>query len=79
MPPGAALMLINVRVIAKASKTAVKKEGDNYKLYLTKPAQDGLANIQLLETLSDYFNVKRYQVKIIKGHTSRNKIVEIDV
>ena len=40
--------------------------------------QDDLANMQLIEILADYLKIKKYQVKIIKGEKSRNKLVEID-
>ena len=70
-------MILNVRVIPKASRNFVKKENDNLKVYLTKPAQDGLANTQLIELLSEFLNIKKYQIKIIKGQKSRDKLVEI--
>jgi len=55
-----------------------KKENDSLKAYLTKPAQDGLANKQLIELLATHLRVKKYQIKIIKGEKSRNKVVAID-
>ena len=60
-----------------ASRNLIKKENNTLKAYLTKPAQDNLANMQLIDLLSGYFNVKKYQIKIIKGEKSRNKTVEI--
>ena len=57
----------------------VKKEGDNFKVHLTKPAQDGLANEQLVKLLAEFLHLKKYQVKVIKGHRTRNKLVEIDL
>ena len=71
-------MILNIRVIPKASRNLVKKEKGLLKAYLTKPAQDDLANMQLIEILADYLKIKKYQVKIIKGEKSRNKLVEID-
>lgn len=72
-------MICNVRVTPKSSRNLVKKEGDNFKVYLTKPAQDGQANEQLIQLLSEFLNVKKYQVKVIKGHKTRDKLVEIDL
>jgi len=71
-------MILNIRVIPKASRPRVKQEIGNLKVYLTKPAQNGLANTQLIEILSRHLKVKKYRIKILKGHTSRNKIIEID-
>jgi len=61
-----------------ASKNLVKKEEDYLKVYLTKPAQNGLANTQLIALLAEYLNIKKYQVKIIKGKRSRDKLVKIN-
>ena len=71
-------MILNVRVMPKASRNLVKKEGKGFKVYLTKPAQDGLANDQLIDLLSEHLMVKKYQITIIKGQKSRDKLVEIN-
>jgi hypothetical protein len=71
-------MNFNVRVVPGASRTEVKNENGILKVRLTKPACGGLANSQLTEVLADHFNVKKYQVKILKGLASRNKLIEID-
>ena len=71
-------MILSVRVIPRASRNEVKTQNGNLKVYLTKPAHDGLANAQLIEILAEYLKVKKYQIKIIKGETSRNKLIAID-
>ena len=71
-------MILSVRVVPKASRNLVKKENQKLKIYLTRPAQDGLANKALIELLSDYLGVKKHEIKIIKGHKSRDKLVEIN-
>jgi uncharacterized protein len=70
-------VILSIKVVPKSSRNLVKEEGDNLKVYLTKPAYDGLANEQLILLLADYFKVKKYQVRIVKGDKSRNKLVEI--
>ncbi len=71
-------MLISVKVVPKAKKVCVKKlSPGQYKVYLTKPPVDGAANEQLVEVLSEFFEVKKRDVILIKGSQSRNKIVEI--
>jgi uncharacterized protein (TIGR00251 family) len=70
-------MIFAVRVIPKASRNLVKEESDHLKVYLTKPAQDGLANIQLISLLAEHFKVKKYQITILKGENSRSKLVQI--
>jgi len=71
-------VLLHVRVSPQASRNLIKQEGAALKAYLTKPAQDGLANHQLIELLAKHFKVKIYQVTIIRGENSRDKVVKID-
>ncbi len=71
-------MLISVRVVPKAKKVQVKEiSPGQYKVYLTKPPLDGLANEQLVEVLSEFFKVKKRNVILVKGTQSRNKVIEI--
>ncbi len=71
-------MILNIRVSPRASRNLVKDENGSLKVYLTKPDQDGLANRQLIELLAGYLKIKKYQIKIVKGEKSRNKIIQID-
>ncbi len=70
-------MVLDIRVIPKASRALIKKEAGGIKAYLTKPAQDGLANKQLIDLLAGYLKVKKYQLKIIKGEKSSRKLIEV--
>jgi uncharacterized protein (TIGR00251 family) len=72
-------MKINIRVVPKASRREVKtEENGTLKVYLTRPAVDGEANAQLIEVLAKYFQVKKYDIEILQGLRSRNKVVEIN-
>jgi len=71
-------MILDIRVVPKASRNLVKEEGGRIKVYLTKPAEDGLANEQLIELLAEHFKVKKYQVKIVKEKKKKNKSIEIE-
>lgn len=71
-------MFFNIRVCPRASRNYIEQIGNVLRVHLTKPASDGLANSQLLELLSAYFKIKKYQIKIKSGVKSRNKLVEID-
>jgi uncharacterized protein (TIGR00251 family) len=46
-------------------------------VYVTKPAEDGLANTKVIELLAGYFQVKKYEIRIVKGEKSRNKSVQL--
>jgi len=71
-------MILEVRVIPKASRSLVVKKDNSLKVYLTKPATGGLANRELICLLSEYLNIKKYQIKIIKGEKSRDKLIQVD-
>jgi len=71
-------VILNIRVKPSASRNFIQKENDGLKVYLTKPAVDGLANKQLIDLLAEYLGVKKYQIRIIKGAKSKHKILSID-
>jgi uncharacterized protein (TIGR00251 family) len=53
----------------------VKITEDEYKVFLKKAPEDGKANIELEKILKKYFGKN---VKVIKGFTSKNKVVEVE-
>ena len=69
-------MIIQVKVYPHSGREEVVKINEKeYKVYLKKPAEDNKANIELVKLLKRHF---KKEVKIVKGLTSRNKIVEIE-
>jgi len=72
-------VILHIRVVPRASRNLIKREKDRLKVYLTKPAQDNLANIQLIDLLVEYLKVKKYQIQIIRGRNLRDKLIKIDV
>lgn len=71
-------MLLKVKVVPRASRSLVKEENGSLKVYLTKPAVDGLANKQLVELLSEHLKVKKYRLEIVSGEKSRNKVIKVN-
>ncbi len=70
-------MKINIKVICNAKKEKIIKENDKLKVYVSSPAVDGKANLRLLEILSEYFSVKKKDIKIVFGERNRNKVIDI--
>lgn len=70
-------MILDIRVIPKASRDFVKEELGKLRVYVTKPAEDGLANAKVIELLAKHFHIKKYEIRIIKGEKSRNKSVQL--
>ncbi|MGB9710822.1 MAG: DUF167 domain-containing protein [Thermodesulfovibrio sp.] len=52
-------------------------EGDVLKLKIKSQPHDGLANKELVEMLSEILNVPKSKVEIIKGKTSKHKVIKI--
>lgn len=71
-------MKISVRVVpnAKMEKNQENVDG-SLKVWLKSKPVDGRANEELIEALAKYYKVKKNDIMILKGHTSRNKVVEI--
>lgn len=73
-------MTINIKVITKSKSNSLKKlENENYILRINTSPVDGKANKAIIEYLADLFNVKKYDIKIIAGEFSNNKIIEINI
>ena len=72
-------MRVSVKVLPRSSRQEVIKNPDgSLKIYVIESATDGKANKSLIEILSDYYKVKKSNISIVKGQTSRNKIIEIE-
>ena len=77
-------MLISVKVIPRSRKNSVEwvkgeegEEGERLKVRLTAPPVDGAANEALVALLAERLGVPKRQVVIVRGATSRQKVVEV--
>ena len=68
-------MKLQIKVQPNSKKQVIQTDIDGkiQKVFLKKPAKDNKANIELEKFLSKHLKTK---VKIIKGHTSKNKTIE---
>ena len=68
---------VTVKPLAK--KESVTQPSD-LELVVTvhAPAREGKANGRLVEILADHFHTAKTQVRILHGHNSRKKLVEVD-
>jgi uncharacterized protein (TIGR00251 family) len=69
-----------IRVLPRSSKNEVVGEmaDGTLKVKLTAAPVDGEANKELIKLLSKEWGVPKSNINIIKGLTSRNKIVGIE-
>lgn len=75
---------LSIRLTPKASSNRI---GDTRQLpsgetqlavYVTAPPDKNKANEALVDLLAEHFDVPPSRVRLVRGHASRNKIVEID-
>ncbi|MFA6215673.1 MAG: DUF167 domain-containing protein [Patescibacteria group bacterium] len=67
-----------IRVITRSSKTEIVEQKDNYlKIKLKSAPVKGEANKELVEFLAKHFDVSKSQVEILKGLTSKDKLIRI--
>jgi len=68
-------MKFKIKVQPNSGRQEVQKsiDGNIQKVFLKKPAKDNKANKELEKFLSKYLKSK---VKIIKGFTSKSKVIE---
>lgn len=56
----------------------IETSDDTLTVHVRERAVDGAANQALVRTLAAHFGVPRRDVRILRGHTSRIKRVEVD-
>ena len=70
-------MFLNTKVITRAKKAKVVKEGDLLKVYVKSPPVKGRANREVIEVLAEHFKVKKSDIKIVRGEKSARKVIKI--
>lgn len=72
-------VLIDVRVIPRAGRSAISGTRDNALVVrLNAPPVEGAANAELIEVLADALDVPKRAVAIVSGDRSRQKRVRVD-
>lgn len=72
-------MIICVKVLPGARQAKIVGwQGSLLKVNVPAPPQKGQANAALIDLLARHFNLPKSRIKIISGHTSRIKRIEID-
>jgi len=71
-------LILSLRVQPRSRKDEfIAPHGDHYKVQITAPPVEGKANDHILRFLAKSFGVKRSQVSMQRGQTSRNKLFRI--
>ena len=73
-------MRIKLKVKPGASRNEIKKIDENfYEIRVTAIAEKGKANEKVIELLSDFLKIPKSKIKIVKGQTSKDKEVNIEL
>lgn len=70
---------IGVRVQPRASRNEVLGVRDDVVQVRVKAAPvDGKANAAMLELLADRLGIAKSRIRVVRGHSSRDKVVAVD-
>ena len=69
----------HIAVKPGSKKGPLVETGDDGTLtvFVRERAVDGAANAGVVKVLADHFGVSRSRVEIVRGHSSRTKVVDV--
>lgn len=72
-------VLLSIRVQPRAGQTAIgERMGNELKIRVAAPPVDDAANDALLRFLAKSLGCSRSQVRLVRGATSRHKVVAVE-
>ncbi len=70
-------MYLKVKVHPNSKKNEVCQKGeDSFEVFVRAKPVDGKANDAVLDLLSEYLEIPRSKVRLLRGAATHNKIVE---
>ena len=73
-------MIVKVKVKPNSKKEGIKQVSEDIlEVKVSVPPEKGRANQRVIELLSKFYKVPKSKIKIKKGETSRDKLVQIDI
>lgn len=70
---------IRITVYPGAGEESVEQKDENaFEVYTRAPASGGQANTKVCEIIARFLQIPRGRVRIVKGHRSQKKILEVD-
>ena len=71
-------LLLSIKLQPRASATEIGEPlGSELRIKVTAPPVDAAANEALVRLLAERLDCGRNQVQLIRGHTSRHKVVKL--
>jgi len=72
-------MKIAIKVTPNAKSNSICRGGDKYILRIKATPIEGKCNKELILFLSHSLKIRKKDVRIVKGETSRDKILDINI
>lgn len=73
-------MIVRVKVKPGSKREEVKELSEDYlEVRVSAPPEKGRANERVLELVAKYYGVRKSSVRILKGETAREKLIEINL
>ena len=70
------LIFINLTVKPNSKQDCVQElDSESLSICVASEAKNGEANTNVVELIADMFKVKKYQVDLVRGHKSHDKVV----
>jgi len=71
-------LYLNVKIHPRSARQEITRlDADSYRVRVKAAPSKGEANKELIKIIAVHFDVTASQVKIIRGHKSRNKVVAV--
>lgn len=71
-------VLLSVKLQPRASASEIGEAlGNELRIKVTAPPVDSAANEALVRLLADHFDCPRSRVELVRGNTSRHKIIKL--
>jgi len=70
---------VSLTVKPNARHASVERISDaEFRVAVRAPAQEGAANRAVIEALAEFLAVPKSTIRIVRGQSSRKKLIEID-
>jgi uncharacterized protein (TIGR00251 family) len=72
------MVRVAIRVIPRSRKNEIGLEANRLKVWLTAPPVAGAANQALISLLAERLQLPKRAIQLVRGETSRQKVLEIE-
>ena len=71
-------MTMHVHIKPSSNDRVERVDDNHFEIYVSAPAKEGKANLASIKLLAKHLDIAPSRIEIVKGHTSRNKVFEIN-